>query len=812
MQKKRAPCAAACELLTAPILVSLFAVLYHYVPLSDVPATTFECASSSLDSGSTDFAYLPRQLSATSRRLGVVAPQPLFDDFAAHLSATYPGLAGADVAPLNCLLLAAEFNATGSPPFFPAFDASLLKHFATEAELETYVLSDSYGKDADHPGVQMAVVFQSGTPSQVGGGSWAYRLRGNFSDAPDVRTLGDPMQLGPNLGVLSAYFQSAFLPPGSSFTTQGPGLVPLQLAVDRYILGSRPADALRLANGALVDAELFALQWGCLGNPADPKVFMAYEKVGNALLKSHTLLPQRARVAPFPTSPYRLTSFYALVGAVFSFMFVVSFLFPSFFMIRSIVMEKEMKLREGMRMMGMADLAITGAWYATYGIVFFIISFSVALTVKGSFFPRSDAGLLFLLFWLFGCASTALCFLISVFFSHAKTASGVGALLFFAMFFPYFKVSAATVDPTDKHAASLSASVAFGLALDIVSTLEAANRSLQWSNVGTIVNGFSVAAALQWMLGDILLYTLTALYLLEVLPQEYGVPQSWHFPLSPAYWAPDAYGPPGRSLRSAWGALLAGERNKAARSAGNEAAASLLRGDGGGSSTEGSLLSGEAAELVGTPATGYHVEPPGPALRDLGRAGHCVALRGLSKVFSTPEGDKVAVAGINVDMYEGQIFALLGHNGAGKSTAISVLTGLLPPTAGDAWMYGHSIRTDLAAIRQTMGVCPQHDVLWPDLTVMEHLEFFGAMKGVPKHLLREAARKVVREVGLEDTVVRLSKDLSGGMKRKLSVAIALIGDPKVVFLDEPTRCVPLFSLPPLFVFAPPPLFFYTRSL
>jgi ATP-binding cassette subfamily A (ABC1) protein 3 len=765
VQKRRAPCSTACELLTAPLLVSLFALLYHYVPLLDIPATTYECAGSSLDSGSTDFAYLSRQLSASRRVLGVVAPPALRGAFTAHLEATYPGMTEAALAPLNCLLLAAEFNASGTPPFFPPLNASLVRGFDSEAALEAYVLADGYGKSDSAPGLQMAVVFQSG--GAPGGGEWAYRLRGNFSDAPDVRRLGDPLQLGPNLGVISAYLQSAFSAPGAAFSTPGPGLVPLQLAVDRFILGARAGNASQAAAGALADAGLFALQWGCTG--ADP---LALAEVGGSLLRSHGLLPQRARVAPFPTAPYRLTNFYAFVGAVFSFMFVVSFLFPSFFMIRCIVMEKESKLREGMRMMGMADVAITGAWYATYGVVFALISAAVALTVKASFFPRSDGGLLFILFLLFGLSSTALCFLISVFFSHAKTASGIGALLFFAMFFPYFKVSGPLVAGALKSAGCLSASVAFGLALDIVSTLESANRALTWGGLADTVNGFTVGEALRWMLGDAALYTALALYLLETLPQEYGVPQAWHFPLSPAYWAPLAYGPPGRSLRSAWRALLRGERNAAA--GGAEAGAALLGGGGGGDAP------------WAAPAEGACVEPPSKGNLDKGRAGRSVAVRGLRKEFSTPEGVKAAVDGIDLDLYEGEIFALLGHNGAGKSTAISVLTGLVPPTAGDAWMHGLSIKTDLAAIRQTMGVCPQHDVLWPDLTVEEHLLFFGAMKGVGAGALREAVRKVVREVGLEDAVLRLSKDLSGGMKRKLSVAIALIGDPKVVFLDEPT--------------------------
>jgi ATP-binding cassette subfamily A (ABC1) protein 3 len=165
----------------------------------------------------------------------------------------------------------------------------------------------------------------------------------------------------------------------------------------------------------------------------------------------------------------------------------------------------------------------------------------------------------------------------------------------------------------------------------------------------------------------------------------------------------------------------------------------------------------------------------------------------VRKAFDTPDGVKLAVAGVDLDVYEGQIFALLGHNGAGKTTLLSILTGLIPPTSGDAWAHGLSINGNLAELRKTMGVCPQHDVLWPDLTVREHLIFFAGIKGVARDAVDAAVMAVIREVGLVEKINVLSADLSGGMKRKLSVGIALIGDSKLVFLDEPTSGMDPYS-------------------
>ena len=291
-----------------------------------------------------------------------------------------------------------------------------------------------------------------------------------------------------------------------------------------------------------------------------------------------------------------------------------------------------------------------------------------------------------------------------------------------------------------------------------------------------------------------ILYTLLALYFTEVVPQEFGVPQHPLFFLNPAYWAPTAYGPPGRPIQDAWRALLSGQRSS--KAVGGKAGAqgtSLLSDVGDGGGLEEHSSSGSGTRPL-EPAGGTSIERPGLELIEKGRLGHCLTVRGLRKVYpNTPDGAKAAVASVSLDMYEDQIFALLGHNGAGKSTTISMLSGLTPPTAGDAWAYGSSITTDLAGLRQIMGVCPQHDVLWPDLTVGEHLTYFARIKGIPVGKVQEAVLGIVRDVGLTEKMDTLSRELSGGMKRKLSVGIALIGDPKVVFLDEPTSGMDPYS-------------------
>lgn len=126
-----------------------------------------------------------------------------------------------------------------------------------------------------------------------------------------------------------------------------------------------------------------------------------------------------------------------------------------------------------------------------------------------------------------------------------------------------------------------------------------------------------------------------------------------------------------------------------------------------------------------------------------------------------------------------------------------MLTGIVPPTSGYATVAGYDTRTDLSLLRKSIGYCPQHDVLFPQLTVLEHVIFFSWIKGLYESKEREECEKsimtAIEDVALLEKRYSLAKALSGGMKRKLSVAIAFCGDSKCVFLDEPTSGMDPFA-------------------
>jgi ABC-2 type transport system ATP-binding protein len=149
-------------------------------------------------------------------------------------------------------------------------------------------------------------------------------------------------------------------------------------------------------------------------------------------------------------------------------------------------------------------------------------------------------------------------------------------------------------------------------------------------------------------------------------------------------------------------------------------------------------------------------------------------------------GDVTAVNGLNLEIRKGEMFGFLGPNGAGKTTTISMLCGLLEPTAGSAQIGGFDIGKEPQKAKELIGVCPQEVAVYKFLTGMENLELFGNLHGMDKQVVKERAAALVNQADFAEAAKRRAKGYSGGMMRQLNLMIALISDPEIVFLDEPT--------------------------
>ncbi|XP_029939834.1 phospholipid-transporting ATPase ABCA1 [Salarias fasciatus] len=411
--------------------------------------------------------------------------------------------------------------------------------------------------------------------------------------------------------------------------------------------------------------------------------------------------------------------------------------------IKGVVYEKEARLKETMRIMGLGTGTLWFSWFIS-SIVPFLISAAllIALLKWGDILPYSDPAVVFFFLTAFATATIMQCFLISTFFSKANLAAACGGLIYFSLYLPYVLCVAWRdhLNSTHRVFASFLSPVAFGFGCEYFSQYEEQGVGIQWYNLrSSPMEGdtYNFTTSIVMLYADACIYAIAAWYIEAVFPGEYGIPRPWYFIFQVNYWG----GVP--------------------------------------------LEAGMPIPPAPTEQDDDHIEPE-PSNLILG-----VSIRNLVKIYK--KGAKLAVNHLNLKFYEGQITSFLGHNGAGKTTTISVLTGLFPPTSGTVYIKGMDIRHDMDIIRRTLGVCPQHNVLFDILTVEEHVWFYGCLKGLSEEEVNEELDTLLEDVGLLHKRHEQTKNLSGGMQRKLSVAIAFVGGSKVVVLDEPTAGVDPYS-------------------
>ena len=166
-----------------------------------------------------------------------------------------------------------------------------------------------------------------------------------------------------------------------------------------------------------------------------------------------------------------------------------------------------------------------------------------------------------------------------------------------------------------------------------------------------------------------------------------------------------------------------------------------------------------------------------------------IEIQGLTKRF----GDVLAVDDLTLSIEEGELFSLLGVNGAGKTTTIKMLSCLTRPTAGDARLLGNSIVSDAAAVKSVIAVSPQETAVAPNLSARENLELMCGVQGFSRAQWATKINEITALLGLESVLARRAGKLSGGWQRRLSIAMALICEPKILFLDEPTLGLDVLS-------------------
>ncbi|KAJ7195011.1 hypothetical protein O6H91_Y513100 [Diphasiastrum complanatum] len=462
---------------------------------------------------------------------------------------------------------------------------------------------------------------------------------------------------------------------------------------------------------------------------------------------------------------------FLLAAAMFGFVIQIS----------NIVIEKELKLRQAMSTMGLYDSVYWLTWL-TWEVLVALIS-SLLLVLFGMifqfyFFLHNNFGVLFFMFFLFQFNMVGFAFLLSTFVNKSSSATTIGFFIFIIGFvtqlvttfgFPYSK----SFSKIYRIIWSFFPPNLFAIGLNYLgdATATKQDKGISWSGRTKCSNAdqdcvLTMAGIFHWFVATFVLWLLLAIYLDNVLPDINGVRKPWLYFLKASYWS-------GKSTNYSEGG------NPCCLSSLPQISSGNVAGDDDVAAEEESVKQ-QQANHIGNPNLAVQVcglvkTFPGSTHR----AGCCNTKR-------IPPYH--AVKGLWLNIEKDKLFCLLGPNGAGKTTIINCLTGIVPTTAGDALVYGDSIRstTGMTRIRKHMGVCPQFDILWDALSGLEHLLLFASIKGLPPVKVYNDSVELLSQVKLSDAATVRSGSYSGGMKRRLSVAIALIGDPKIVYLDEPT--------------------------
>jgi len=471
-----------------------------------------------------------------------------------------------------------------------------------------------------------------------------------------------------------------------------------------------------------------------------------------------------ARAQAYPMASLTQTSI-ALLNLASIYM-VVAFSPVAQILLFNVVYEKEKKLKEGMTMMGLSELAYLLAWFAFYAVFVLVVTVIMAILLSKFVIQGASVAVLWGLLLLYGLSLIAYSFALTPFFGKSKVAGAFGSILTVVLSAVYVPLAGTGTQASAaaKWGCSLLSPVALALGISEAVSLVANDLPVNGATIATstLTQGYSIQSAYVMLFVDIVLYLTLAWYFDNVVPTEFGVKRPWYFVFQPSYWL------------------------------------SVLSSLSPASSAATTLAAAGAATTIGMATLAPeedndNVERVNPELqREL-----ALDIRGVHKVFKAivdeyGSTDKVALDGVSLQLFKGQIFGLLGHNGAGKSTLVSILTGLFEPTAGKVTVFGRDAATSMHELRSVMGVCPQQNILFNELTVREHLVIFAGFKGVQGDLDAQVDR-ILHQIDLVDSSDKRSATLSGGQKRKLSVGIALIGDPKIVFLDEPTAGMDPYS-------------------
>ncbi|XP_072501625.1 ATP-binding cassette sub-family A member 10-like isoform X2 [Notamacropus eugenii] len=484
----------------------------------------------------------------------------------------------------------------------------------------------------------------------------------------------------------------------------------------------------------------------CLLEKYWEKGFVAFQAAINSAIieitTNHSVMEQLMSVHGIKMKVLPFFSRIGITNDLIILIYIISFS-PMIYCVCLNITRERKKIKKYMTIMGLQDSAFWLSWGLLYFVYIFILANLLAVTIKSSgLVIMTGYFMIFSLFLFYGLSLVALAFLLSVLIKKSLLTGlitfllttywgGLGFLLLYQQF------------PAPlEWILSLLSPFAFIFGMIQIMRMDYHLRGFAFPDPSG--DSHQLLATLFMLIFDNLLYLALALYFEKILPREYGHQHSPLFFLKSSFWNPHS-------------------------------------------------RTGYQTQENETNGTHYSdsFEPVPPEFHGK----EAIRIRNLRKEYKGKSEKVQALKGLQLDIYEGQITAILGHSGAGKSTLINILSGLSAPTEGSASIYNNNLSEmlDLKEIRRIIGVCPQFNVHIDFLTVRENLRLYAKIKGVPSKMVEQEVKRVCLELemkGIQDT---LAVNLSGGQKRKLTFGIAILGDPQVLLLDEPTAGLDPFS-------------------
>ena len=440
------------------------------------------------------------------------------------------------------------------------------------------------------------------------------------------------------------------------------------------------------------------------------------------------------------------------LGYLITVFIIIAYLMPLSIYIYRIVEEKEKRIKEGMKIMGLREID----YFFSYFIQFFFLSLMISFfnsLILHFILKHIPLKFIYFLFLLWSLDIFALIYFFQSLLDKSKTSISISLVIYFLMYCISLCCLLEKTSKTLKIILSIFPPVSLSIGILLFMKFESNFKRFSDKDYSINHYNYSIKNMYEMFIIDFFLYLFFGYYLNNVFPHEYGLPKPWYFLFTKDFWC------------------------NSKKNFINKEKLELPDSD----NIKINLLEEKNNKINGNNEKNNEIEK-----------NENLQVKNIVKIF----GDGIrAIDGINLDFQKDEIFVLLGHNGAGKTTLISILTGIYGASEGQIIYKGVNILegNNMDYFREKLGICPQYDFLYDDLTVRENLKMFSILKGIEPKKVEDEIDKSLYDFQLKNIENFITKNLSGGQRKKLSISIALIGGSEIIFLDEPSSGIDITS-------------------